>query len=75
MSMTKIDYCMNLIEAAIYNMVVAKIDPHEIAIELLATHRSELKLYDVAPEMQIVWLEGLANMAWYTMYKEHYKTI
>jgi hypothetical protein len=72
---SKIDYCMTLIYQAISNLVIAKIPCEEIVEELLTTHRSELKLYDVAPEMQIVFLQCMAEAVWYAIHKQHYQKI
>lgn len=73
--MTKIDYCMRIVNEQILNMVSAKIPPKEIAKELLPTARTELTLYDVVPEMQLVFIKNLADIAWFVKYGEHYETI
>jgi len=73
--MNKIDMVMNRMMEKIDNLVTAKVNPSEIAKELLTTQRPELTLYDVSPDMQIVFIECLARQAWYTKYKQHSKTL
>lgn len=63
---------MQIIYENIKNLITIKTNPKEVYKLIHQEIRPELKLYDVTPQMQEVFITCLAEQCWFDMYGEHY---